>query len=103
MPNQICEPNQSPHELQVYPNPENHSIMLFFGVPEDFFGKSAGLEIYSMAGRLVWHAEEPVSPGLNKTVWKGIDNAGHKVTQGKYIVKVSLERKVLEKDFTLIR
>jgi flagellar hook assembly protein FlgD len=99
---QMHETVQAQSELHLYPNPAGPSVSLFFDVPWGFPGKRAVIEIFDITGRLVWRAENPVAPGLNKAVWNGVDNNGHTLPAGKYQVRVALGKDVLEQDFSRI-
>jgi hypothetical protein len=94
---------QAESELRLLYNPVDASLELFFFAPPDFCGKCAEIEVYDELGRLVWRAGELVTPGLNKTEWRGFDKEGHTVTNGNYAVRLSMGNKILQQAFSLTR
>jgi hypothetical protein len=107
-PTTIVEDGQVAHvngalKLRLFPNPANSSVTMFFMSQKDYYGKRADMEIYDAAGCLVWRSNAPVTPGLNTTVWHGVDNGGRAVSNGKYIARVSMGQKILQQVFSLVR
>jgi flagellar hook assembly protein FlgD len=47
------------------------------------------IEIYSVAGRLVWEAEVEASAGRGSITWDGVDTAGRDTAPGTYFVRVN--------------
>jgi hypothetical protein len=101
MSNQISETMQTQTELHVYPNPDNPTVCLFFGVPKNYNGKIADIKIYNLLGDLVWGGDEAIAPGLNKIVWSGVDKDNHAFADGRYVVRISLGDRNLEQIFSL--
>jgi hypothetical protein len=90
-------------ELRLFPNPANSYCYIDFLSPKGLTGKSALVEIYDMLGRVAWSRKCPLQGVGNRVIWKGTDNRGRAVSNGRYLVNVTMGAKVLKQVFSLAR
>ena len=74
-----------------YPNPFTNETYFTFQLRGAELPDGVNIKVYTIAGRLIWHFEVPVSdmtPGFNKIYWNGKDQDGDDVANGVYLYKV---------------
>jgi fibronectin type 3 domain-containing protein len=73
---------------QNYPNPFNPTTSIRFALPAE---STVRLEVYNMLGQRVATliADQYFSAGIFETVWNARDDAGHEVSSGIYIYRIS--------------
>ena len=69
-----------------YPNPFNPTTTIQYEIPKECHVE---LIIYDILGRKINTLQNDVlNPGLYKSVWDGIDDAGNHVSSGIYIYQI---------------
>jgi photosystem II stability/assembly factor-like uncharacterized protein len=72
--------------LAPHPNPTKGTTWIAWEISE---AANVEIEIYSVAGRLVWKSEVGAPAGPGKIRWGGVDSRGDKAAPGTYFVRVS--------------
>jgi hypothetical protein len=73
---------------QNSPNPFSSSTRITFAVPGD--GKTAGIDIYDVKGRVIRTLTAGTAPGAETSVvWDGRDSTGESVASGVYFYRVN--------------
>lgn len=90
-------------ELTVYPNPSRRTTNISFS--KELSAKDAMLRIYDINGRVIKNFEpHTTSPALPTFVsWDGIDNKGHQVAPGIYIVELKSSVHILTEKLILLK
>jgi hypothetical protein len=86
---------------QNYPNPFNPSTVIEFTVPRR---GQIEISVYNLLGqRVTTLIDEPMQPGVYRTVWYGTDQAGRRVASGIYFYRLEAERFVQTKKMVLLK
>ncbi|MEL6822169.1 MAG: FlgD immunoglobulin-like domain containing protein, partial [Calditrichota bacterium] len=73
-----------------YPNPFNPETTIRFSIPAGIGSSSVELSIYNALGQLVRTlVNQPLQPGVYKSIWDGRDDRGHSVASGIYVYRLS--------------
>jgi hypothetical protein len=87
--------------FQNYPNPFNPTTTISYSLPKTAPVK---LIVYDMLGREVRTLVSSVqNAGLHQAVWNGMNNFGHQVSSGAYILRVSAGDQVEVKKMVLLK
>jgi hypothetical protein len=75
-----------PHPVSVQPNPVSDGGMIAFSLPET---AQVRLQVYDIAGRVVWEQDLGEMPGgTHRVAWGGLDREGRPVCAGVYFIRV---------------
>jgi len=86
---------------QNYPNPFNPSTVIEFTVPQR---SRVLIEVYNLLGqRVTTLVDEPMAPGIYRTVWNGNDRNGKPVGSGIYFYRLKTDRYVATKKMLLLK
>ncbi len=86
---------------QNYPNPFNPSTVIEFTVPHR---SHVELSIYNLLGQMVAAlVDEPMPPGVYRTVWYGWDESGRHVVTGIYFYRLEANDFVATKKMVLLK
>jgi len=87
--------------LQNYPNPFNPSTVIEFTVPQR---GHVEITVYNLLGQRVnTLVDEPLPPGVYRTVWYGRDESGHYVATGIYFYRLLAGDFVATKKMVLLK
>jgi hypothetical protein len=77
-------------DITTYPNPSTSVVNLRVTVPSE--GGVPAIRIFDAGGRLVRTIDMgAVGAGVHRTTWNGMDDQGHRLAAGLYLLKVSLD------------
>ena len=89
---------------QNYPNPFNPTTWITFGIPARAGEVEVGLEIFTIAGRLVRSlVQNKLSPGSHRVQWDGRDNAGASVPTGVYFYRIRADKFTASRKLALVK
>jgi|GEM_PF-1599120 len=75
---------------QNYPNPFNPETTIRFSIPAGIGNNPIELKIYNPLGQLVRTlVNQPLTPGVYKSIWDGRDGNGNLVASGIYVYRLS--------------
>jgi hypothetical protein len=91
----------APALLGARPNPTSSTTEVGFSLPAD---ARAILRVYDVAGRLVRTlVEGPMTAGVHRARWDGLDSRGRAVTSGIYFAKLEVGRAIQSERILLLR
>ncbi len=97
----VPEVHRRPFLSQNYPNPFNPRTEIVYTVqgPES----RVSLRVYDLAGRLVRHLVDKISPaGDHHTHWDGTDDAGKRVVSGIYLYQLVTDEVITSRKMILL-
>ncbi len=86
--------------LPPYPSPMINRVNISFVLPQK---SNVELSIYEISGRKVWTLRKSFSSGRHGVVWHGVDNYGHRLSSGLYILKFRAAGHLLTQKLIILR
>ncbi|MCF7886452.1 MAG: T9SS type A sorting domain-containing protein, partial [Candidatus Marinimicrobia bacterium] len=85
----VAEAPETFEFLQPSPNPFNPTTNIRFALPE---AAKVNISVYNILGEKVWtYKSNKFEAGYHSIAWHSIDNSGHRVSSGIYIIRIRSE------------
>uniref|UniRef100_A0A7V3RHZ3 T9SS type A sorting domain-containing protein n=1 Tax=candidate division WOR-3 bacterium TaxID=2052148 RepID=A0A7V3RHZ3_UNCW3 len=91
--------NQWFGKLRLYPNPFKGKVDIQLG--SELVGKRLILSVYNLSGRLI--TTNTIIANGSKIVWNGIDQSGHRLPAGIYVLRLNDGNKILTEKAILLQ
>lgn len=87
--------------LSIFPNPASQNVNLNFTLP--YAGK-VKIKVYNIAGQMVRQIiDGALTKGSHKLTWNGNDDSGKSLNSGKYILRIEINKEVINKVVVLVK